>query len=82
MAFTYTKDAPTVFGNKRIYTGTFSQASGDTGGDIVTGCSSIQNFQATGGGGVTKASISGQTVTLTTTDPVATVTGYWMCIGA
>lgn len=82
MAFTYTKDAPTIFGNKRIFTGTFSQISGDTGGAIVTGCSNIQNFQACGGGGVTKVSISGQTATIVTTDPAAAATGYWMCIGA
>jgi len=67
-----------VFGEKRVTYGTFAQASGDTGGDIVTGISKVDYFECTWG---KTFSVSGGTVTVTTADPVATVACYWMAIG-
>lgn len=80
MAFTsaQTDGCDTVFGNKRVVMGTYSQASGDTGGAIVTGLSTVENFHATAATVVVNAS---GTVTITTADPVATVSGFWMAVG-
>lgn len=40
MAFTHTSEK-TVFGNKRIVTGVYTNTSGSTGGNIVTGLSQV-----------------------------------------
>ncbi|MCG3177331.1 MAG: hypothetical protein MOGMAGMI_02303 [Candidatus Omnitrophica bacterium] len=41
MAFTHTKEK-TVFGNKRIVTGVYTNDGGSTGGNIVTGLSQVE----------------------------------------
>lgn len=78
MAFSSSQTADTVFGNKRVTIGTYTQESGDTGGAIATGLSTIEYFDATG---ATKVSNSSGTVTITTADPTEDQTGYWMAVG-
>ena len=78
MAFAATTSLVTVFGNKKIAVGEFTQASGDTGGAITTGFSAIAYFEASGS--IDNADSSG-VVTITTADPTAAQTGYWMAIG-
>lgn len=79
MAFAATTKAQTVFGNKRVHYGQFTQASGDTGGAIATGLASIDYFDASY---MSASSNSSGTVTITTADPGGAQTGYWMAIGA
>ena len=79
MAFASTVKSNTVFGNKRVVFGQFTQASGDTGGAIATGLSSLAYFDASY---MVASSDSSGTVTITTADPLAAQTGYWMAIGA
>ena len=70
----------TVFGNKRVHFGTFSQASGDTGGDVVTGLSrDVECFLITGE--MIDYTKSGGTVAVTMKDPGADQTGFWLAIG-
>lgn len=78
MAFASTTNAITVMGNKRVAFGEYTQVSGDTGGAIATGLGALDFFQATAADTV---SVSGGTATITTADPLASVTGYWMAIG-
>ena len=79
MAFARTVNFETVFGNKRIVVGEFTQASGDTGGAIDTTMSAISYFQASSS---IEESDSSGTVTIITADPGAGgQTGYWMAIG-
>ena len=78
-AFAATTSIVTVFGNKRIAVGEFTQASGDTGGAISSGFSSISYFQASSS---IEESESSGTITIITADPGAGgQTGWWMAIG-
>lgn len=79
MAFARTVEAETVFGNKRVVFGQFTQASGDTGGAIATGLSDLAYFEASYSTNNVDAS---GTVTITTANPGAGQTGYWMAIGS
>lgn len=79
MAFASEVKSVTVFGNKRIAYGQFTQGNGDTGGDIDTSFSSVDYFEASY---ATNSSDSSGTVTITTADPTAAQTGYWMAIGS
>lgn len=47
MAFAYTVQGRTVFGNKKIVYGTYVSSGGSTGGDIVTGLTVLENLQLT-----------------------------------
>jgi len=78
MAFARTVSFETVFGNKRIVVGEFTQASGDTGGAVDTTMSAISYFEASYS---TSNVDSSGTVTITTADPGDDQTGYWMAIG-
>ena len=78
MAFASTKTKVDVIGSHRVAYGTFSQASGDTGGTIATGLRTLENFQMTG---ALNATFSGGTVTVVTADPGAAQAGYWTAIG-
>jgi len=78
MAFTYTRNANTVIGNKRLATGTFTQGNGDTGGDIDTGLENVESFQSNA---CLSSSDSSGTVTMVTADPTGAQTGYWQAIG-
>lgn len=77
MAFAFEIQDQTVFGNKRIVFGTYTNGGGDTGGDIETGltvCESIQLTQT--GSAVTTGApvvnetlpVSGGDVTIVTDD--------------
>ena len=79
MAFASTVSDVTVFGNKRIAFGEFTQISGDTGGAIATGLSSLAYFEANYS---TNNVDSSGTVTITTANPGAGQTGFWMAIGS
>lgn len=86
MAFASTRTA--TFGisrSKRISVGTFTNASGDTGGDIVTGLKFVDTFVwscsshfGTEVIKVTKNSGTGGTVALVTSD---NADGDWMAVG-
>ena len=79
MAFASTVKANTVFGNKRIAFGQFTQASGDTGGAITTGFGNIDFFEASYS---TSNVDTDGVVTIVTANPGTDQTGYWMAIGA
>ena len=87
MTFSYTVKGRTVYGNKRVSYGTFTNAGGDTGGDIVTGLSYVEFFdiQHTGSAVVDDAPVvnetiplSSGTVTIVTTDGAD---GIWQAEG-
>jgi len=78
MSFARTVSSKTVWGNKRVVLGEFTQASGDTGGAIDTTLSTVEYFEASY---ATNAADSSGTVTITTADPGAAQTGWWMAIG-
>lgn len=67
-----------VFGDKRVTWGTFTQGNTDTGGDIATGLTNIDYFECTWG---KSFAVSGGTVTVTTADPGGDVACYWFAIG-
>lgn len=79
---TYTITKNTVVGDLRFVFGTFTNASGSTGGAIVTGLNEIFYFNSTCGtsqsGTVNLTTISGGTVTMTV---VSDEDGLWMAIG-
>jgi hypothetical protein len=79
MAFTYTRKF-NVFGNKKLVCGNYTSNSGSTGGEIVTGLQQIDavTFSVATSTPSTVATISGGTVTITTT---ANQTGTWQAIG-
>lgn len=75
-------------GNKRIIFGTFTNAAGDTGGDVVTGLSRVDFFQLQHTGAVAAPTsvntanetfpLESGTVTIVTGDGED---GIWMAIG-
>ena len=84
MAIAVTSRKRTVFGNKVILfiEGTF--ADNDTSGDVVTGLSAIDHVQSQFTDlldATVNPTVSGGTVTLTITDPGATVNWTMMVIG-
>ena len=87
MAFSYTVERRTVIGNLRLVAGTYTNASGDTGGDINTGLVRVEHFQLQPKGTAILASapvvnetlpMSGGTVTIVTNDDED---GTWCAIG-
>jgi hypothetical protein len=86
MAFTYTKDEETVWGNKRVTMGTFTSAGGSTGGDVYTGLHRVHKFFMSGTGSSVSADFPVSNETFPCADPVTIVTtanavGQWMAIG-
>lgn len=77
MAFEYTLSR-TVMGDKRVHYGSWTQGNGDTGGDIVTGLSTVEYFECTA---ALQTADSSGTVTVTIADPTAAQAGYWKAIG-
>ena len=48
MAFSYTKDGNAIFGNNfKVTWGSFTNAVGDTGGEIVTGLNKVESMWLT-----------------------------------
>lgn len=87
MAFTYTISRRTITGNVRTVYGTYTNAGGDTGGDIPTGLSRVETFQITqtGAAVTTGAPVVNETFPLSSGD-VTIVTdagadGTWLAIG-
>lgn len=81
MAFAYTRDLLQEFGNKKVFTGTYTNTAGSTGGAIVTGLSSVNYFNSNNNdqaATVNQVAISSGTVTLTT---VADTDGQWFAVG-
>ena len=78
MAFSSSISKRTAMGNKRVNYGTFSQASGDTGGNIDTGLAVVEYFECMAAIGLSESS---GTVTVTTDNPGKNQAGYWMAIG-
>ena len=78
MAFAATKTKNDIMGSHRVVMGTFSQVSGDVGGDIDTGLRVVENFQMTA---VTTLTVSGGVVSVVTADPLAAQAGFWTAIG-
>ena len=87
MAFAYTKDGYTIIGNKRLVWGTYTNGSGDTGGDIDTSLSRVEmiNLQHTGTAVSTGAPAINETLPMSS-GVVTIVTddnsdGIWFAIG-
>lgn len=87
MAFASTVDGYAGLGNKKVAFGTFTNGSGDTGGDIDTGLSvcEFMNLQHKGTAVTTNAPVvnetypvAGNAVTIVTDD---NADGYWWAFG-
>lgn len=88
MAFTSAVSGSTVFGNKRVTFGTYTNTGGSTGGDINAGMVTVQSMYLTAGGAAVVADaptlnetlpIAGSAVTIIAT---ADTTGFWLAIGS
>jgi len=82
MAFSYTVDGEAITGHLRIKYGTFTNGTGDTGGDITTGLDYCPTFIAQTNSHIyataVKQSISGGVVTITTD---MGIDGTWIAFG-
>ena len=87
MAFASTITDETVWGNKRVTFGTFTNGGGDSGGNIDTGLEICEAIQLTHSGSAVVASaavvnetlpVAGSAVTVVT---VAGADGYWVAWG-
>ena len=87
MAFTSAVTLKTVFGNKRVNAGTFTNTSASTGGDIDTGLRNCEGMLLQHSGAAVTADapavngtlpVAGKAVTIVTT---ADADGYWIAIG-
>lgn len=78
MAFTTAITKQSIEGDRRVNYGTFLQASGDTGGAIITGFTTIEYFDASY---MLTTSDSSGTVTITTADPGGAQSGFWQAVG-
>ena len=86
MAFSYTILERVVFGSFKVAFGTFTQTTGDTGGDIDTQMNSVKFFsvQSTGSATTSQPSVnesfptSSGTITIVTADAD---NGIWFAIG-
>lgn len=70
MAFTVTSKEETVFGNKRIVTGVYTNTSSSTGGELTTGLNEIIHvtLQPKGSAVIATASVVNETLPLTGSD--------------
>ncbi len=80
MAFAYTTTSKTVFGNKHKIMGAWSSTTGVTENVIDTDFTTVENFQMTGE--IENVAVAAGVVTVTVTDPAATVGGFWSAIGS
>ena len=87
MAFVAAVTGRTVFGNKRVHFGTFTNGASDAGGDINTGLRSCEALILQHGGNAVVASapsvnetlpVAGSAVTIVT---VAGADGWWTAVG-
>ena len=87
MAFSYSVLDRMVFGDRRVVIGTFTNGSGDTGGDVKTGLNRVDVFIAQ----PTGSSVTSNQVTVNESFPLAggdvtivtddNVDGIWIAIG-
>lgn len=76
MAFSYSITNKTVFGDKRIVIGTYANAGGTTGGDIVTPLSQVMHIELQPvKSAVTSAHVVNETMPLAASGTVTIVTG-------
>ncbi len=76
MAFSYAIKNKTVFGDKRVVIGTYANAGGTTGGDIVTSLSRVLHIELqVTKNAVTNAHVVNETMPLDTSGTVTIVTG-------
>jgi hypothetical protein len=87
MAFASAITKRTVMGNKRVHFGTYTNGSGDTGGNIDTGLRSCESIFLQPGGSAVIATapvvnetlpVAGSAVTVVTADDED---GTWMAMG-
>lgn len=87
MAFASAVTDRSVFGNKRVNFGTYTNGSGDTGGDINTGLKTCEfiSLQPNAAAVIATAPVvnetlpvAGSAVTVVTADDED---GYWMAVG-
>ena len=78
MSFSAQKTKNDIAGSHRVVMGTFSQTSGDIGGDVETGLRVVENFQMTAAKSVT---VVGGVVSVVTDDPLAAQAGFWKATG-
>jgi len=89
MAFTYTVDSEAHVGTIRVLSGTYTNTSSSTGGDIKTGLSVVKAFtlQPTTTAVLTSFPVVNETLPLTNTDGAVTIVtttgsiGSWIAIG-
>ncbi len=86
MAFSFTKDNEGVLGDLRSTAGTFTNGSGDTGGDIYTGLQKVQGMVLQHKGSAVVADRPVINETFPKADPITIVTtdgadGYWWAFG-
>jgi hypothetical protein len=88
MAFSSTITETTVFGNKRVAYGTFTNGGSDTGGDIETGLDRVDAIHLVHSGSavVASAPVVNETFPLASGDvtivTVADADGFWIAYGA
>jgi len=78
MTFAYTIKGFSYFGNKKVVWGTFTNAGGDTGGDIKTGLNTVDfiQLQHTGSAVVTDVPVPNETFPMSSGDvTIVTVDG-------
>jgi hypothetical protein len=87
MAFAYTVEGTSYFGDKKVAWGTFTNGGSDTGGDIKTGLTKVECFLTSlkGSAVIAAAEVINETLPLSSGD-VTIVTnagddGYWFAIG-
>jgi len=87
MAFASAILGRSVFGDKSIVWGSFTNGAGDSGGDIETGLASVENIQLqhSGAAAVADSPSVNETLPLASGDVTIVTTtgadGYWFAIG-
>lgn len=89
MAFASAVTGVNYFGNKKIVWGTYTNGSGDTGGDIATGLSTVDylDLQSKGSSVIATAPVVNETFPLSNSTGAVTVVtadnedGYWFAFG-
>lgn len=86
-AFVSAVTGRSVFGNKMFVWGTYAASGGSTGGDVTTGLSTIDMFNAQAGGAAVVADSPTLNETLPKASDGATIivtadtTGFWSAFG-
>lgn len=89
MAFSAPQDTLAYFGNKRFVSGTYTNSGGDTGGEVVTGLSTVEKFwmQPIGAAVIANAPVANETFPLSNATGSVTIvntaneSGLWFALG-